>query len=162
MEKKVVVLSFPEESKAYQAQTLIKELVAQGSIRLNGAAIVERRPEGDMVVRDGNVGQQFGAATSSGSLIGMLVGILGGPFGVLLGALTGGAIGGAVDAGRAGDTAVNMRAVSESIQPGSTALVAEIEEGSPLALDGAVARLGGQVHRWNEADIRREAETQRA
>ncbi|MDO4263511.1 MAG: DUF1269 domain-containing protein [Deinococcus sp.] len=155
-------MSFPEESKAYQAQTVLRELMAQGSVRLHGAAVVERRPEGDMVVRDGSVGENFGVGTGSGSLIGMMVGILGGPFGMLLGTMAGGLIGSAVDASRASETSVNMRAVSNSIAPGTTALVAEIEELHPAQLDGAVQRLGGQVHRWPESDLRREAENYRA
>jgi uncharacterized membrane protein len=43
----VVVVQFPDASKAYQALSVLKECDAEGRIGLKSAAIVERTPCGD-------------------------------------------------------------------------------------------------------------------
>jgi uncharacterized membrane protein len=70
-EENVVIVGFAEASKAYQALSVLKECAADGRIRLDSAAIVERTAEGTLRIPEGtdNVGL---IGTASGSLIGML------------------------------------------------------------------------------------------
>ena len=97
-QENVVVVRFMEPSKAYQALSVLKECDAKGRIGLESAAVVERRPEGELTIPESadNLGP---VGTASGSLIGMLVGVLGGPVGVLLGWGAGAMMGGAFDVG---------------------------------------------------------------
>ena len=101
-EENVVVVRFPEPSKAYQALSVLKECDAQGRIGLESAAVVERGPEGKLTIPESadNVGL---VGTASGSLIWMLVGVLGGPVGLLVGWGNGAMIGGAFDVDHAGE-----------------------------------------------------------
>ncbi len=96
----VVVVRFPEASKAYQALSVLKQCDAERRIALRAAAVVERSPEGTLRIPEGadSVGL---SGTVGGGFIGMLVGILGGPIGMLLGWGGGALIGGALDVRRA-------------------------------------------------------------
>jgi uncharacterized membrane protein len=95
---------------------------------------------------------------ASGGLIGMLVGVLGGPLGVLLGVSLGALTGGSVEVGRAGDQDVALEGISKEIEPGSTALVAEVTEDTPMLLDTAMDGVGGTVSRRSASDVYAEVE----
>src|SRR5678816_580668 len=60
----VVVIRFPEPSKAYQAISVLKQADADGRIELRAAAVVERTPEGQLRIPEGadNVGLEGTAA----------------------------------------------------------------------------------------------------
>ena len=53
MDKNVVVLSFAEASKAYQALSELKAAAGQGRVELDTAAVVARGAEGKIEVKDG-------------------------------------------------------------------------------------------------------------
>ena len=84
----VLVVSFGEEpendTNAYQALTDLKQLDSQGQIKIAGAAVVTRDPDGHVDVKS-EVGNDPYTGTATGGMIGLLVGIIGGPLGVLLG-----------------------------------------------------------------------------
>jgi uncharacterized membrane protein len=153
----VVVVRFTEESKAYQALSVLKECDAEGRIALQSAAVVERTSDGALRVSEGadNVGL---LGTASGSLIGMLIGVLGGPVGVLLGWGSGALIGGAFDIDRAVKSDEALGALSRSIPPESTAVIASVEEPAVEVIDGEMAKLGGEVTRRPIADVMDELE----
>jgi uncharacterized membrane protein len=153
----VVVIRFPEPSKAYQAISVLKQADADGRIELRAAAVVERTPEGQLRIPEGadNVGLE---GTAAGGLIGMLVGILGGPLGMLLGWGTGALVGGVVDLTRAekGEDALTM--LGSAISPGSTAVIADVAEPAIEVVDGEMAKLSGEVTRRPEDDVMAELE----
>ena len=153
----VVVIRFPESSKAYQALSVLKQADADGRIELSAAAVVERTPEGQLRIPEGadNVGLE---GTAAGGLIGMLVGILGGPLGMLLGWGTGALVGGVVDLNRAeqGDDALTM--LGSQISPGSTAIIADVGEPATEVIDGEMAKLSGEVTRRPVDDVMTELE----
>jgi len=148
----VVVVSFEEPSKAYEALSVLKQCDAQGRIGLESAAVVERTPDGELKVADSddNVGLD---GTASGSLIGMLVGVLGGPLGVLLGWGGGALIGGAFDVDRAVTSDEALTVLGRAIPPGSTALIASVEESVVEVLDAEMAMLGGEVTRRSVDEV---------
>src|SRR6185437_13470049 len=121
----VVIVRFTEPSKAYQALSVLKECDAEGRIRLESAAIVERTAAGELRIQesDDNVGL---VGTASGSLIGMLVGVLGGPVGLLLGWGSGALFGGLFDLDRANESDDALSVLGQAIPPGSTALIAGV------------------------------------
>lgn len=153
----VVVVRFPESSKAYQALSVLKQADADGRIGLRAAAVVERTPQGELRIPEGadNVGLE---GTAAGGLIGMLVGIIGGPLGMLLGWGTGALIGGVVDLTRAEKSEDALTELGSAIPPGSTAVVAEVEEPAVEVVDGEMAKLSGEVTRRSVDDVMAELE----
>ncbi len=156
-QENVVVVRFTEPSKAYQALSVLKECSAQGRIGLESAAVVERGPEGELTIPESadNVGL---AGTAGGSLIGMLVGVLGGPVGLLVGWGTGAMIGGAFDVDHAVTSDEALTVLGRAIPPGSTAVIAEVEEPVVEVIDAEMYELGGEVTRRSTADVMGELE----
>jgi uncharacterized membrane protein len=153
----VVVVRFTESSKAYQALSVLKECDAEGRIGLESAAVVERTPEGELRIPEGtdNVGL---VGTASGSLIGMLVGVLGGPVGVLVGWGGGALIGGAFDVDRAVKSDEALTVLGRAMPPGSTAVVATVDEPAVEVIDGEMTKLGGEVTRRPVGEVMDELE----
>lgn len=146
MAKNVMVVRFDEPSKAYQALSVLKACDADGRIRLESAAVVERTPTGELRIpeSDDNVGP---VGTASGSLIGMLVGVLGGPVGILLGWGAGALMGGAFDIDRAVTSDEALGVLGRAIPPESTVVIASVDEPAVEVIDGEMTKLGGEVTR---------------
>jgi uncharacterized membrane protein len=161
----VILVSFAEDSPAYEAFTNLKELDGQGQVSLESAAIVQRAEDGGIVTKDSVDSEQF-AGTATGGLIGLLVGILGGPFGVLIGGATGLLIGSLYDMDDADTKESVLAELSSAIRPGQTVVLAEVAEQSHDVVDQAMARLGGIVLRRSvdevEAEIAAAEHAQRA
>jgi uncharacterized membrane protein len=157
VKENVVVVRFTEPSKAYQALSVLKECAADGRIRLESAAVVERTPAGELRIPESadNVGL---VGTASGSLIGMLVGVLGGPVGVLLGWGAGALMGGAFDVDRAMTSDEALAVLGRAIPPESTAVIASVEESAVEVVDGEMKKLGGEVTRRPVAEVMGELE----
>lgn len=141
----VVVIQFDEQSKAYEALSVLKQCDADGRIELESAALVERSSDGGLKIVEsaGNVG----LGTVSGSFIGMLIGVLGGPVGLLLGWGSGAMVGAAVDVERADKSYGALGMLGNSIPAGSTAVIANVSEPTIDVIDGEIAKLGGEVTR---------------
>ncbi len=142
----VVVVSFDEDSKAYEALTSLKELDSQRQLELRAAAVVVRDDDGKVIIKD-EVGESYGVGTATGGIIGLLIGIIGGPLGVLIGGATGLMAGSLFDLDEEFDTRSALSQISHSVKVGHTALVAEVSEPSPEVLDSDMARLSGKVLR---------------
>lgn len=82
-ESNVIVATFGDESKTYQAFSEIKRIAAKGELKIIGLTIIHRTLEGRFEVRDAAM-KVYGGSIAGG-LIGSLVGIMGGPLGFLLG-----------------------------------------------------------------------------
>jgi uncharacterized membrane protein len=156
-QENVVVVGFTEPSKAYQALSVLKECDADGRIGLESAAVVERTATGELQISESadNVGL---VGTASGSLIGMLVGVLGGPVGVLLGWGAGALMGGAFDVERAVTSDEALTVLGRAIPPGSTAVIASVEEPAVEVIDGEMKKLDGEVTRRPVAEVMSELE----
>ncbi|WP_246241791.1 MULTISPECIES: DUF1269 domain-containing protein [Flexivirga] len=146
MADNVILMTWPDQSKAYQAYSDLNALSNDGAIDLVSAAVVQRNPDGTFTVKDGD-DNEIGSGTLGGSVIGMLVGVLGGPLGMLLGWAGGALVGGTVDAGRAADTSSVVADLSRAIPPGVTGLIGEVKEGSPAAVDQLAQQSGATLER---------------
>ena len=161
----VVVVNFPEDSKAYEAMTSLRELDSQGQLRLRAAAVVARDADGGVAVKD-QIGDDGLEGVATGGILGLLIGILGGPLGVLIGGATGLLIGSLFDLDDSEQSESVLGEISASVHAAHTALLAEVQEQSHEVLDAAMSQLDGEVLRRPVADVEAEisaaAEAQRA
>jgi uncharacterized membrane protein len=151
MEDNVVVVTFSETSKAYQALSELDRLGDAGNIQVRSAVLLTRTDDGFSIPEGADNASGFYMA--GGGLIGALVGVLGGPLGVLLGGSIGVLAGAPGEVKRMDDQEVALSAISKDITPGTTALVAEVTEFAQEVLDKAMGGLGGTVTRHSAADV---------
>jgi uncharacterized membrane protein len=152
MAENVVVVGFSESSKAYEALSVLKGCDAEGRISLESAAVVERLANGELQVPESTNNMEL-AGTVSGSFLGMLIGVLGGPVGVLLGWGTGALMGGALDIEREVTSGDALTTLGTAIPPGSTAVIASVEEPAVEVVDAEMQMLGGEVTRRSVVDV---------
>jgi uncharacterized membrane protein len=155
VENNILIMQFPESSKAFQALSEMK-----GQPGVASAAVVERTPQGELRVADGYT-PETGNGIAVGGLVGGLVGILAGPLGVLLGWTTGALAGAVYEAAEADDDEDGFTVLSRSIQPGSNSLIVEISETSHAIADDVTARLDGTIVRVAAAEVEAEVEAAR-
>lgn len=153
----VVLVAFDENSKAYEALSVLRRTEAEGRVDVLGAAIVERQADGKIQVPEG-ADNIIGAGLVGGSLIGMLVGVLGGPLGVLLGWGAGAAAGGLVDVDRASRGDDVLAHMGTAVPVGQTALVAEVNEYAIEVINDEMGSLGGTVVRRSAEEVLAELE----
>jgi uncharacterized membrane protein len=161
----VLAVTFADDAKAYEALSVLKQLDSEPEVEVAAAAVVIRHDDGQLEIKDSADGSDLDAATKGG-LIGLLIGILGGPFGVLLGGATGLLIGSLFDLDDADETESALSEISRSVPAGHTALLAQVSEESPDAVNAAISRLGGTMVRRSlddvEAEIAAAEDAQRA
>jgi len=147
----IVVATFEDESKTYQAFSEIKRAATQGKLKIEGLTIMHRTLDGRFEVRDAAM-RPFGGA-STGGLIGALVGIMGGPLGVLLGWGAGALVGGIRDATEIQSNRTLVQRLTEDMAVGTTALIGELEETDTTVVSQIVRRLGGELLRRPTAEV---------
>jgi uncharacterized membrane protein len=156
MNENVIVTTFSEDSRAYEALARLKELAVDGQIDLHDGAVVARAQDGTLHLHDEAGNEDEGLATLTGGTIGLLIGILAGPLGVLLGGAMGLLAGAIVDAEDDDETDSVLEHIARSIGNGQTAVVADVGESGPAAVDGAIAGLDGSVMRYVRKDVEAE------
>jgi len=152
MERMLVVV-FDNEKTAYQGQSELKQLEAEGSISVYAGAVVLKHADGTVTVKQVNDGGPIG--TLGGTAVGSLIGVLGGPVGLAVGALGGMTVGALydIDNARVGEDFVDD--VSKALAPNKVALIAEIDEDWTTPVDTRMEKLGGTVFRralWEVQD----------
>jgi len=155
----VLVISFGEDpqndANAYQALTDLEQLDSQGQIKIAGAAVVARDPDGRIDIKSDVANDPY-EGTATGGAIGVLLGIIGGPLGMLLGGTYGALAGSMFDLDDTVTTESVLGEISEQVQPTRTSVLAQVNEPSPEVIDAAMARLGGQVMRRPASEIEQE------
>ena len=151
----VIAVSFSEDANAYEALSRLKELDAKGEVGVRGAAVVVRDDDGKVATKD-QIGDESVEGTVGGGLVGLLIGVLGGPLGVLVGGATGLLVGSLFDEDDTDRTESALADISKSIRVGSTGLLADVSEDSPVAIDAVMANLGGTVLRRSAGDVEAE------
>ena len=153
-DENVVLVSFDEESKAYQAATVLKEASAEGRIDLHAVAVVQRAEDGTLRVKEGDaddfpVGTWAGGVIggTTGGIVGLTLGALGGPLGLLLGGTGGALLGSLIDLDDADRAESVLATMARAIEPGKTALIAHVTEPAVEVVDTEMERLGGEVVR---------------
>ena len=150
MPRNVIVITWPDSSKAYEALTKLRNSYAADDIYQ--AAVVQRDVDGRVVVQDDGSNTD-GLNTLGGSAIGSLIGILGGPLGVLLGFSTGALLGSLVDLGDEVDDDDVLGAISKQLLPGTTSLLVDLNEAGTQVVDDLAAASGGVLLRYNYDEL---------
>ena len=160
MDQNVVILSFAEESKTYQALSELKALAAEQRVQLVNAAVVQRDGSGQLRIKDGASDGATATGPVTGTLVGALVGLLAGPLGVLLGSASGALIGSAVSIDKAQDRLSVLDQMMQAMPGGSTSLIATVGEYANEVVNGLAERLGGTVLRRPLSAVQAEVDAQ--
>ena len=148
---KFILVTFPDETKAYEGTRCLEELHAEGSLTLYGLAVVARGSDGKLSVKKESEFGPLGLAV--GSIAGGMIGLLGGPIGAVIG-LSGGALLGLLsDMSNLGVSGEFLDKVAHDLTPGRVAVVAEVAEDWVTPLNTRMAALGGVVHRTARAGV---------
>ena len=153
-DENVVLVTFEEESKTYQAASVLKEASAQGRIELHAVAVAQRAEDGTLRIKEGDaddfpVGTWTGGVVggTTGGILGLTLGALGGPLGLLMGGTGGALLGSLIDVDDADRAESVLSTMARAIEPGKTALVAHVTEPAVEVVDSEMEHLGGKVIR---------------
>ena len=141
----LIVASFKEEAEAMEASRKLTELESIGDITVYEMVILKKNPDGEVVILQADTTE--GVTTLSGMAVGTLVGTLGGPVGLLLGMVTGTLVGAAIEADDYGFVDDFLSRASAQLEPGTVAVIAEVEEDDPEFIDSTLSLLGATVTR---------------
>jgi uncharacterized membrane protein len=146
----VIVAAFKTENGADNALEQLRNAQKQHLIDINNVAVLRCDQQGKVHIKEPtDMGGGRGAAI--GAVVGGLAGLLFGPVGWA--AVGGAAIGGVAakvrDSGFKDD---NLRQLGQSLQPGTSAIVAVIEHTWVVELENELAAAGGDVARHELED----------
>ncbi len=149
--ERMLVVTFSNESTANQGLEALQRLDNEGSIVLYAAAIVAKKSDGSIELKQG--GEPGLLGTLTGTTVGSLIGLLGGPVGLAVGAATG-ALGGAIaDLENARVGTDFLQEVGDALTPGKVAVIAHIDEDWTTPVDTGMEALGGFVYRRSLAEV---------
>jgi uncharacterized membrane protein len=145
MARRAITAVFSNQNDAYEAAREIENLDDK-QVHVKQAALVTKDSKGNLRVPD-TKGDEVPWGTLGGPIVGGLIGLIAGPAGVAAGAATGLMVGWTGDLVHLGMDEDVVRSVGSEVNPGDSAIVAEIDEGSTQPVDGIVARRGGRIYR---------------
>jgi uncharacterized membrane protein len=148
---RMLVVIFPNESKAYEGRSVLQQLDSEGSISVYGYAVLAKNPDGTAEVKQGDDVGPIG--TLVGTSLGSLLGVLGGPVGMAAGAAAGMAAGSAIDLNNTRVGADFIDDVQKFLVPPNVALVAEVDEEWTTPVDTRMEAIGGNVFRRALSDV---------
>jgi len=131
----LIIASFNEEAEAIEASHKLNELETIGDITIYALALVKKPAQGDVVVLQADDSTE-GLRTLSGAAIGALIGML-----------TGTMAGEVAEDDHYGFTQEFLAKATSQLQPGSTAIIAEIDEDNDIFVDSSLTPLGATLIR---------------
>jgi uncharacterized membrane protein len=149
---RMLVVVFPNESKAYEGKRTLQQLDSEGSISVYAYAVLTKNADGTASVKQGDDVGPIG--TLVGTSLGSLIGILGGPVGVAAGAAAGMAAGSALDVNSVRVGADFIDDVQKVLVAPNVALVAEVDEEWTTPVDTRMETIGGNVFRRSLSEVR--------
>jgi len=149
---KMIVVVFDSESKAYEGSKALRELHADGSITLYATGVIAKDAGGKVTVKE--AADEGPLGTAVGLITGSLIGVLGGPVGLAIGAGAGTFGGILYDLATVGVSEDFLAEVGARLQPGKTAVVAEVEEEWTMPVDTRMEAAAGVVFRRTVGEVR--------
>ena len=142
----IVIASFQDQCGFREGMTELRRAHENGALRVRAAAVLERRDDGTWS------SDKVGA--SAGDVVETLLGALTGPVAEHLGSTPGMGADDVLDDTGDGAQDLILEVMVRHVPPGTTAIVADIEEeSSDDSLDLAISDLGGLVKRWPRAEV---------
>jgi len=149
---RMLVVIFPNETKAYEGKKALQQLDGEGSITLYAYAVLAKNADGTATVKQGDDVGPLG--TLLGTSLGTLIGALGGPAGMAIGAAAGLGAGSAVDLDNARIGSDFIDDVQKFLLPSNVALIAEVEEDWTTPVDTRMEAIGGNVFRRALSEVK--------
>jgi len=147
----VLVAVFDTESRAREASHALEALSEANTIGLNAGAIVTKSTGGSITVSGAHRPEPEG--TLGATAVGTLIGMLAGPVGLAIGAATGLALGATADVFDLKVERDFLADVEHALEPGKSAVVAQIYEEETGPVNERMAALGGVVFRRALTDV---------
>ncbi|MDQ4098321.1 MAG: DUF1269 domain-containing protein [Actinomycetota bacterium] len=151
----VLIVTFDQLTAARDAMSRLRRLADDDAVNVHAAAIVVRDADGRFWIPEDEEHIGF-TGTATGGAIGALLGALIGPIGLLFFGATGALVGSLVDAEDANVSEEVLAAVTRQVPPGTTALIADVDESTPGIVDPVMQAAGGRVARRPRAQIEEE------
>lgn len=148
---RMLVVTFDSEVKAYEGLKALQELQNEGSLTVYATAVVLRDAAGNVTVKQQD--DQGPIGTAVGMLAGGLMGMIAGPVGLAIGAGAGMYGGALYDLANLGIGADYLTDIEKSLQPGKSAVVAEVWEEWTTPVDTRMGALGGVVIRRARTEV---------
>ena len=142
---KILISVFDTEQAAFEGLTALKELHRDGDITMYASSVITKNAQGWVSVPETHDRGPVG--TLVGLTAGGLLGLLGGPAGVAVGASVGGLGGLVFDMAGAGMSSDFVAEVTNALEPGRTAIVADVDETWVTPVDSRLGALGATVFR---------------
>jgi uncharacterized membrane protein len=143
----LIISTFKEEAQAIEASQKLNELETIGDITIYERVILKKNADGETVVLQNDTTVGEGLTTISGMAVGTLIGALAGPVGLVAGMFAGTVTGAAAEADNFGFAEDFISGAADHLQPGMTAVIAEIEESDPVFVDSSLAQVGATLTR---------------
>jgi uncharacterized membrane protein len=141
----IIIASFTKEAEAIAASHKLNELERFGDITVYEMVMVKKNPDGK--VEQIKSESSEGLATLSGMAIGTLVGALAGPVGMVVGMFTGTLTGAAIELDYYSFSGDFGAKIINKMQPGTVAIIAELDEDSSAFVDNALLPFGATLSR---------------
>ena len=142
----LVVFTFDEENEARGALDALRNLENAGRLKIDDSAVIRRGEDGKVHV-DNKIDSSVKGGAAVGGILGLIIGGLLFPIGgLILGAAGGAAF------GKMMETGVDKKFVedvSNSLQPGSSALFVTSSGADPAAVTAALQPFKGTVYHTN-------------
>ena len=150
MERMLVAL-FDDEAKARVGSQALQRMGDEGVIAVHTVRIFARAKDGSVTSDD--IYDALPEGTMGGTAVGSLLGLLGGPLGLAIGAAGGMLVGATADYAKSRVTTDFAQQVADELRPGRTAIIAEVDEEEPEAVNERLEALGATVLRRDLSDL---------
>jgi uncharacterized membrane protein len=141
----LLIVNFADREKTGQGTSLIREMRADGSVKLYASTLVARDPNGRSIVQP--ITEEGIGGALVGALIGGLAGLPAGPLGMVVVAAGGALIGASADLVNQHSESDLADRVSQRLAPGAAAIVADVADDGVASFEARMQAVGGAIAR---------------
>jgi uncharacterized membrane protein len=146
----LIVISFKDEAKAFEAAHKLSELESFGDISIYEKVIVKKDAGGSVTQLQSDTSD--GLRLGTGLAVGTMIGAIGGPVGLVIGMLSGSIIGAIAETQYTDLSDDFVSKVDGHLQSGSVAILAEVSEDNPDFINTAMAPFDATIFRADVDD----------